>query len=128
MIKDLLIKKKQFKAEDGAERDYISYEVELDDETFSLIARVEDKRLIKYLLENNDTFNKKNELKVDLNIYKKSFTGEDGKSRDYIAYEIDIEDETFSLVPRADDKKLLKHILKDEFDDSEDDDDDDLPF
>lgn len=128
MIKDLLIKKKQFKAEDGTERDYISYEVELDDETFSFVARVEDKRLIKYLLEDNDTFNKKNELKVELNIYKKSFTGEDGKSREYVAYEFELEGETFTLVARAEDKKLLKHILKDEFDDSEDEDDDDLPL
>ena len=128
MVKDLLIKKKQFKAEDGTERDYISYEVELDDEIFSFVARVEDKRLIKYLLEENDTFNKKNELKVELNIYKKSFTGEDGKSREYVAYEFELEGEAFTLVARAEDKKLLKHILKDEFDDSDEDDDDDLPL
>ncbi len=128
MIKDLLIKKKQFKAEDGTERDYISYEVELDGETFSFVARVEDKRLIKYLLEDNDTFNKKGELKVQLDIYKKTFTGEDGKSREYVAYEFELEGEAFTLVARAEDKKLLKHILKDEFDDSDEEDDDDLPL
>ncbi len=128
MIKDLLIKKKQFKAEDGTERDYISYEVELDGETFSFVARVGDKRLIKYLLEDNDTFNKKGELKVQLDIYKKTFTGEDGKSREYVAYEFELEGEAFTLVARAKDKKLLKHILKDEFDDFDEEDDDDLPI
>lgn len=127
MLKELLIKKKQFKAEDGVDRDYISYEVELDDETFTLVARVADKRLIKYLLDNNDTFNKKNELKVDLQIYKKKFKGEDGKDRDFVAYEFDLEGESFVLVPRDEDKKLLKHILKDEFEDSEED-EDELPL
>lgn len=123
MLKELLIKKKQFKAEDGVDRDYISYEVELDDETFTLVARVADKRLIKYLLDNNDTFNKKNELKVDLQIYKKKFKGEDGKDRDFVAYEFELEGESFVLVPRDEDKKLLKHILKDEFEDSDEDED-----
>ena len=127
MLKELLIKKKQFKAEDGVDRDYISYEVELDEETFTLVARVADKRLIKYLLDNNDTFNKKNELKVDLQIYKKKFKGEDGKDRDFVAYEFDLEGESFVLVPRDEDKKLLKHILKDEFEDSEED-EDELPL
>ena len=127
MFKDLFIKKKQFKAEDGTSRDYISYEVELDGEVFTLVARAEDKRLIKFLLSDNDHFNKKGELKVELDIYKRTFKGEDGASREYIAYEFELSGEIFNLVPRAEDKKLLKHIFKDEFDGSDIEDIEDLP-
>ena len=50
-------------------------------------------------------------MKTECNITRKTFTTDDGKTREYTAYEIEIGGQTFSLVPRSEDKKLLNYIL-----------------
>ncbi len=55
----------------------------------------------------------KNVQKVELTISKKSFKGEDGKEHEYIAYEMELDGQTFALFPRKEDKKLIAYILKD---------------
>lgn len=53
-------------------------------------------------------------MKVELNITRKTFTAENGKEKEYTAYEMEIGGKTFSLVPRAEDKKLINYILEQE--------------
>ncbi len=53
-------------------------------------------------------------MKTELYITRKSFKTEEGKTREYTAYEIEIGGQTFSLIPRSEDKKLLNYILEQE--------------
>lgn len=51
-------------------------------------------------------------MTTELTIKRKTFKGDDGKTREYTAYEIELDGKTFSLVPRAEDKKLIAYILE----------------
>ncbi len=58
MTLELTISRKTFKGDDGKEREYTAYEVELGGQTFSLHPRTEDKKLINYILEQEGFFEK----------------------------------------------------------------------
>ena len=51
-------------------------------------------------------------MTAQLNITRKMFKGDDGKEREYTAYEVEIGGQTFSLHPRQEDKKLINYILE----------------
>ena len=50
----------------------------------------------------------------ELQITRKTFKTESGQEKEYTAYEVEIGGKTFSLVPRAEDKKLINYILEQE--------------
>lgn len=59
MKTEMSISRKAFKTEDGQEREYTAYEIEIDGHVFGLKPRAEDKKLIEYLLEQKGVFEKK---------------------------------------------------------------------
>ena len=50
-------------------------------------------------------------MKLELNVVKKEFVNDSGEKIPYTAYEVELEGQKFSFVPRADDKKLLNYLL-----------------
>lgn len=53
---ELNITRKTFKTEDGKEKAYTAYDVELGGQTFGLFPRQDDKKLINYILEQQGFF------------------------------------------------------------------------
>lgn len=51
-------------------------------------------------------------MKLELNVLKKEFINDNGDKVPYTAFEVELEGEKFNLVPRAEDKRLLKHLLE----------------
>lgn len=64
-------------------------------------------------MSNNVQNDKKPRIKLDLYVEEKEFVNDEGKVFQYTSFEIELEDEKISLIPRSEDKKLLKHLLKD---------------
>ena len=50
-------------------------------------------------------------MEVKMKITKRTFKADDGKDVEYFAYEMELGGETFSFLPRKEDKRLLTHIL-----------------
>lgn len=51
-------------------------------------------------------------MEAKVEITKKTFTGKDGKTHSYTSYDLKLGDKSFSLIPRAEDKKLLSYLLE----------------
>lgn len=51
-------------------------------------------------------------IETKLTISEKTFTGKDGQEHKYLAYEMELDGQTFSLLPKAEDKKLIAYILQ----------------
>ncbi len=51
-------------------------------------------------------------MKAEVEIKKKIFKGKDGKDHSCIFYDLKLGNKSFSLVPRAEDKKLLTYLLE----------------
>lgn len=54
MKKELLIEKKEFTPDNGNKIEYYSFILEVKGKKFSLIARAEDKKLLNYLLDEEE--------------------------------------------------------------------------
>lgn len=53
-------------------------------------------------------------MEAKIEITKKTFTGKDGKDHSYTSYDLKLGDKSFSLIPRAEDKKLLSYLLEEQ--------------
>ena len=52
-------------------------------------------------------------MKTTCDIRKGQFVSDKGDVVDYYQYQVEICGETFNLHPKTEDKKLIKHLLKD---------------
>ena len=50
-------------------------------------------------------------MKLEVEIKKDSFKGDDGQNHDYNSIKLTILDKTFSLYPKTEDKKLLNYLI-----------------
>lgn len=51
-------------------------------------------------------------MKLTLDVNRRSFTGRDGDDVEYISFTTRIFDETFTFVPKPEDKRLLLNYLR----------------
>lgn len=107
----LTVEKKAFKSTDGSNIEYVSYTSVVDGESFTFKVSDADKNLLNYLLESMPDFGKK-PFDLPLVVTKEKFKSDSGEEIDYFAYTLKLGKKEIKLKPRAEDKRLLTHLLK----------------